>query len=176
MAGPLADYLDLRFAVSDLVGSRELSDVMLRLVLQAEIVLNRRLRTQWQIAEFTPAWTANEAPLPADFEQLVDSDNRLTVSNGTLTRLPYCTYPDDIAYYAKLPTLTTSPTTSNWLLEQFPDAYLFAVAYQAAKYLNNPDLATGMDQALTGELSAIKVEDERARYSNKSVRVAGCTP
>ena len=176
MAGPLADYLDLRFAVSDLVGSREISDVMQRLVLQAEIVLNRRLRTQWQIVEFTPTWTGNEAPLPDDFEQLVGSDNQLSASNGTLYRKPYRTFPDDICYYAKIPTITTSPTSSNWLLEQFPDAYLFATAYQAAKHLNLPDLATGMDQALTGELMAIKVEDERARYSNQSVRVGGCTP
>lgn len=172
----LNDYLDLRFAVSDLVGSRELSDVMPRLVLQAEIVLNRRLRTQWQVKNFVPAWVGNEAPLPADFLQLVFSDDRLYVLNGQLYRKPHRTWPEGIDYYAKLPTLTAGSSSSNWLLEQFPSAYIFAVAYQAAVHLNNPELATGMDQALTGELQAVKIEDERARYSNHSVKVVGCVP
>jgi len=172
----LNDYLDLRFAVSDLVGSRELSDIMPSLVLQAEIVLNRRLRTQWQVKNFAPAWDGNEAPLPADFLQLVAPDDRLYVLNGMLYRKPYRTWPDGIEYYAALPTLTSASSASNWLLEQAPNAYLFAVAYQAAKHLNNPELATGMDQALTGELMAVKVDDERARYSNHSVKVVGCVP
>lgn len=172
----LADILDLRLAVSDLVGSREISDVMARIVLLAETTLNRRLRTQWQIKSFDPAWTGNEAPLPADFLQLVASDDRLQALDGALYRKPYRTWPGGVAYYAALPTLTAGPGTSNWLLAQFPDAYLYAAAYHAAKHLNQAELATGLDQALAAELLAVRVEDERARYSNHAVRTAGPTP
>lgn len=172
----LVDWIDLRFAVSDIVGSREISDVMKRLTLLAETKLNTKLRTQWQIDEFTPTWTANEATLPTDFLELVCSDNRLAASNGTLTRAPYYTIPEPIEYYAALPTLTTSLTTSNWLLERFSSVYLYAVAEKAAIHLTNAELALGMSQALESELRMVRTQDERARWGNRSVQVAGLTP
>lgn len=171
-----ADALDLRFAVGDLVDNRTLSDVMPRLIQQAEVVLNRQLRTQWQIDDFSPAWTGNEAPLPADFLQFVGSNNKIRAVNGVLTRRPYYTCPADLEYYAKIPTISGAPSSTNWLLEQFPNAYLFAVSAQAGLYLRNPDMASAMGQALEGELSQIKIDDDRARYSNASVRVRGLTP
>lgn len=172
----LRDYIDLRFAVSDLVGSREISDVMKRLTLMAETKLNSRLRTQWQVTDFTPVWTGNEAPLPADFLELVCSDNRLSAINGVLTRAPYRTWPDGIEYYAALPTLTTSLTTTNWLLERFSQTYLYAVAEKAAIHLTNAELAMAMGQALEAELKQVRVADDRARWGNKSVQVRGLTP
>src|SRR5690606_37016526 len=75
----LLDWLDLRFAVSDIVGSREISDVLKRLTLTAEAKLNTRLRTQWQIKGFAPAWVGNEASLPSDYLELACSDNRLVM-------------------------------------------------------------------------------------------------
>lgn len=172
----MQDYLDLRLAVADFVGNRELSDVMKRLTTQAEIVLNRQLRTMWQIDSFTPVWTGNEAPLPADFLQLVGTDTALAVRGSTLYRQPYRTYPDGIDYYAALPTITTGPGGTNWLLAQFPNAYLYAVSIEAAKHMTKPDMAVAMAQALDGELAAIRIEDDRARYAHQAVRVAGLTP
>lgn len=170
------DYLDLRLEVADFVGNRELSDVMKRLTLDAETNLNRRLRTMWQIASFAPAWVGNEADLPDDFAQLVCVDNGLTVQGSKLYRKPYRTSPDDIEYYAKLPTITTGPDGTNWLLELFPQAYKFAVSFEAAKQLTNAELALAMQQALDAELVAIRIEDQRARYSNQTVRVGGLAP
>lgn len=172
----LRDWIDLRFAVSDLVGNREISDVMKRLTLMAETKLNTKLRTQWQITDMTPTWTGNEAPLPDDFLELVCSDNRLTAVNGTLTRKPYYSIPEPIEYYAALPTLTTSLTTSNWLLERASSVYLYAVAEKAAIQLTNAELAVAMGQALDMELKQLRVADDRARWGNKSVQVRGLTP
>lgn len=172
----LRDYIDLRLSVSDLVGSREISDVMKRLTLTAETKLNTKLRTQWQIKSLTPAWVGNEAPLPADFLELACSDNRLSAVNGVLTRAPYRTWPDGIEYYAALPTLTTSLTTTNWLLERFSQTYLYAVAEKAAIHLTNAELAMAMGQALEAELRQVRVADERGRWGNKSVRVGGLAP
>lgn len=174
--GALRDWIDLRFAVSDLVGSREISDVMKRLTLSAEAKLNTRLRTGWQISDMTPAWLNHETPLPADFLELVCSDNRLTVSNGVLVRRPYYTIPGSLEYYAALPTLTTALTSSNWLLERFSDVYLYAVGEKAAVHLTNAELAVAMGQALEAELKQVRVADERSRWSNKSARVGGFAP
>lgn len=172
----MLDFLELRIAVGDLVGNRSISDALPFLTRRAETVLNRRLRTMWQIEEFTPSWTDNEATLPADFLQLVGSNNNLTIGAGTVTRKPYYTCSDDIAYYAALPTIATGPTGTNWLLVQFENAYLYAVGVEAAKHLREAEQALSISALLEQELQAIKIEDDRARYSNRSVRVAGLTP
>lgn len=172
----MQDFLELRLAVADLVGNRNISDVLASLTKRAEIVLNRRLRTMWQIEEFTPAWTNHEAPLPADFLQLVNSDNRLRVRAGIITRRPFYTRPTEIEYYAALPTITTSPAGTNWLLAQFPNAYLYAAGVEAAKHLLKPEIAMATQGLLDAEIMAIKIEDDRARFSNRTVRVGGLTP
>ena len=176
MMDALQDWIDLRLAVSDLVGNREISDVFKRLTLMAETKLNTKLRTQWQIDEFTPAWVGNEAPLPADFLELVCSDNRLRAVNGVLSRRPFYGIPEDVEYYAALPTLTTSLTTSNWLLKRFSGVYLYAVAEKAAIHLTNAELAVAMSQALEVEIKQVRVADERARWGNVPVRVGGFAP
>lgn len=170
------DFLDLRLRVSDTVGNRSISDVLPFLTQQAETVLNRRLRTQWQIEEFSPVWSDNEAPLPADFLQLVHADNRLKVRAGTITRKPYYTCPQDIEYYAALPTVTSGPDGTNWLLDQFPMAYVYATAVEAAKHLRLAEIGLATQALLDDEIMSIKIEDERARYAHRSVRVQGCTP
>lgn len=172
----MLDFLELRLAVGDLVGNRNISDMLAPLTKRAETVLNRRLRTMWQIEEFTPTWTDNEAALPADFLQLVESNNRLRIGAGIVTRKPYYTCADDLEYYAALPTITASPAGTNWLLTQFENAYLYAVGVEAAKHLRQPEVAMTTQSMLDAEIMAIKIEDDRARYSNRSVRVAGMTP
>jgi len=170
------DFLDLRLRVSDLVGNRSISDVLPFLTQQAETVLNRRLRTQWQIEEFSPVWTGNEAPLPADFLQLVHADNRLKVRAATIIRKPYYTCPQELEYYAALPTVTTGPDGTNWLLEQYPMVYVYAVAVEAAKHLRLAEIGIATQQLLDAEIQAIKIEDDRARFAHRSVRVQGCAP
>lgn len=172
----MQDFLDLRVAVADLVGNRSISDILPSLTKRAEIALNRKLRTMWQIEEFTPVWTDNVAPLPADFLQLVETDNRLRIGAGTVTRKPYYTCPSDLEYYAALPTVTTGPTGTNWLLTQFPNAYLYATGVEAAKQLRQAEIVVSTQALLDAELMAVKIEDDRARYAHRAVRVAGLTP
>jgi hypothetical protein len=170
------DFLELRLAVGDLVGNRNISDVLPSLTRRAETGLNRRLRTMWQITDFAPAWVDNEATLPPDFLQLVGSDDRLRISGSVITRKPYYTCPAEIEYYAALPTITTSPAGTNWLLTQYPNAYLYAAGVEAAKHLLKADIAMTAQAMLDTEIQAIKIEDDRARYSHRSVRVGGLTP
>lgn len=171
------DRIALRLAVSDLVGNRTISDIMPDLTRQAETVLNRRLRTMWQVAEFTPVWVGDEAPLPDDFLQLVWGDNNLRVKGSTLIRKrPYRSNYADLEYYAKLPSVTDGPSYSNWLLEQYPNAYVYAVAVEAAKHLRLAEIGVTVSGMLEAEIDAIKIEDDRARFAHRTVRVAGCTP
>lgn len=193
----LADALDLKFAVSDHVGNRAISDVWPRLVQQAETQLNQRVRTVWQVTDDTLTFTGGEATLPGDFLEMlhVYGLNGYQMRAGMRTDqhrpgMSHTTYSigagkayirgftgdRDIQYYAALPTLSASLSASNWLLEQSPDCYLYGVGLQAAKFLKDVEMAQATDQLLGFALQALKIEDERQRWSNGVVRVQGLTP
>jgi hypothetical protein len=193
----LADYLDLRLAVADHVGNRGLSDVMPRLVQTAEAYLNKELRCRQQVTYATLVFADGAAPLPADFLEIItvfdDFNNPMRATqladqrrlgsmysrysiDGTNININGYTGNRDIQYYAKLATLTASPTTSNWLLADYPEVYLYAVGLQAAKFLKEVDLAQATKTLLDAAMSELRVGDERARWANSTVRVQGCTP
>ena len=75
----------------------------------------------------------------------------------------------EMAYYAKIPALSDSNTT-NWLLTEWPDLYLYGTLVHAAPYLREDDrIATwkGLADQLTEE---IRLSDERAKYSGGPLR------
>jgi hypothetical protein len=191
------DALDLKFAVGDHVGNRSISDVWPRLVTQAETALNQRLRTLWQVTDSTLTFTDGEAVLPADFLEVLSvfgncghqmragmradsrrpgmSGSTYSIGAGKIFIRGY-TGDRDISYYAAIPTISDSLSASNWLLERYPDAYLYGVGLQAAKYLKDVDIAQATDQLLGFALAAIKIDDERQRWSGGIVKVQGQTP
>lgn len=193
----LADYLDLRFAVSDHVGNRSISDVMPRLVQSAESMLNKKLRCRQQITATTLTFVNGVVALPADFVEMsavyglngykmhagLLADARRCGSqwskysiDGTSIHINGFSGAKDIEYYAKLPTLTTSPSTTNWLLQEAPDVYLYAVGLEAAKFLKDVDLTQATKLLLDDAMQSLAVDDERARWANSTVRVQGLTP
>jgi hypothetical protein len=192
-----ADYLDLRFAVGDHVGNRNLSDVMPRLTQMAEVYLNKELRCRQQITPATLTFANGAAPLPADFLEMLHvfgncqqqmrastlADARRVGSmwsrysiDGSNIYINGLSGDRDVEYYAKLPTLTASPTASNWLLADAPDVYLYAVSLEAAKFLKDVDLSQATKTLLDGAMAELRVDDERARWANSTVRVQGVTP
>lgn len=75
----------------------------------------------------------------------------------------------EMAYYAKVPALSDSNTT-NWLLTEWPDLYLYGTLVHAAPYLREDDrIATwkGLADQLTEE---IRLSDERAKHSGGPLR------
>lgn len=75
----------------------------------------------------------------------------------------------EMAYYAKVPALSDSNTT-NWLLTEWPDLYLYGTLVHAAPYLREDDrIATwkGLADQLTEE---IRMSDERAKHSGGPLR------
>src|SRR5690348_6284715 len=180
-----ADYTDLRFAVADHVGNRDISDVMPRLVQMAEASLNQKLRCRQQITRDTLTFTDGTAPLPSDFLEMIHlfdaTGTPMRASSIAETKLNGSQYSwyaidgsnvlvyqfsgdRDIEYYAALPTLTASPTTTNWLLSTAPDVYLYAVGLEAARFLRDADLGVATSQLLDGALKSLRVNDERARW------------
>lgn len=191
------DALDLKTAVGDHIGNRSISDVWPRLVQQAEVQLNMKLRTLWQVTDDTITLTNGEGALPSDFLEMISvygpcgyqmraglpADLRrpgtsfatYSIGGGKL-RIRGFSGDKDISYYASIPTISGSLSASNWLLERYPDCYLYGVGLQSAKYLRDVDLAQATDQLFSYAVQAVKVDDERMRWSNGIVRVQAQTP
>lgn len=191
-----ADYLDLRTAVVEEIGDPGIVDKFDRLTKLAEARLNRKLRTVDQIKETTVTFTAGVAALPSDFLDpigLYDASGyeyvfqapQMTKPTGLRTFVSVqgsnlVTQGADgtrtLAYYASLPTLTASMTTTNWLLQKYPSVYLYAVQYEAEKAARRVNEAGILKGVLDAELDEVAREDSAHRYARARVRVAGVTP
>lgn len=191
-----ADLIDLQTAVVELVKDASIVDVFPRLVQLAEVDFNRRLRCFDQITNATITIASGLATLPMDCIEVIGLYNASgyeyvqqplqAVKLSTATHfyaLAGASLVTKIAdgslsldYYAQVPTLTTSNTTSNWLLAKHPGVYLYGVGLEAAKYLQKPDMVQAIAQILETEYTAAEGYDTRSRYSRARVRVAGVTP
>ena len=194
-----ADYLDLRLAVSEFVDRRDLGDVMPRFVQAAENAMNGYMRSREMLTVgATLTFTSSFAPLPSDFlevQTLWDATNRYPLSGANSTQLLQGTsdiysfaisgsncFIDGLTgtrlldYYAAIPTLTTSVTTSNWLLQAAPNLYLYAVCLEAAKWLKNPDLVAASKKLLDQEILEQNRTNARARYGSAQIRTRSPTP
>lgn len=175
----LQNLIDLRFAVSDTVGNRTISDVFPRLVSLAEEDLNTRLRTRWQITDTVLTFDNGEAALPPDFLELIRVNGcgpgRFQVTSWAIV-MPGAQGDRDAQYYARIPTLTCSPTACNWLLQRYPSVYLYGVSLQAAKFLKDTETAAAVAGLYGDALRQMTVDDERARYAPAVVRVGGFCP
>ena len=87
-------------------------------------------------------------------------------------RSPDSTYTSSIVYYTKIPALTDS-ATSNWLLLNHPDIYLFGTLAEAEPYLKNDERLPVWLTRLQRALTDLKLQGERETYSGASLRMRG---
>lgn len=189
------DFADLQAAVVEYVGDTDIVEVMPRLVALAESKLNHRLRCQDQITTTTLTISSGEATLPSGFLEAIglydgngceyvqrppqdarSSSRQWWAVQGGKVVSANLSGDYTFQYYAEIPHLATTMTTSNWLLQKYPGLYLYAVSQEAAKYLGNPDLAVAASQLAMIEFEDLKSHDNRQRYSRMRVRVGGPTP
>lgn len=190
------DYLDLRTAVIEHVGTADITDVFPRLTLLAEAMMNRKLKTRAQITSATVTFTSGVAALPTDFVEVIGLYNssgfeyiqqplaavKPSYSDGYYATNSTSLLSDradgtmTLEYYAKIPTLTASPSTTNWLLDRYPSIYLYAVGLEAAKYVRDLELAQVTRSLLKDEMMEAAEDDHASRYSRARVRVQGNTP
>lgn len=81
-----------------------------------------------------------------------------------------------LAYYAAIPPLSDTNRT-NWVLDRFPNAYIFGTLTQAALFKAAPEekaqqWASSYEQAMSG----IEMDDIRARFPRGGIRKSGPTP
>lgn len=189
-----ADYTDLRIAVAEQVGNRDISDVMDRFTKSAEAWFNREIRTRQQLKTATLVFVGGVAALPSDFIEvaaLYDTNNLLIPTatrsvvkpnktgysiGATEIYLPDVDGDRELEYYAKLPSLTAALTPSNWLLVLSPNLYLYAVTLEAAKWLKDVDTSAAMAGLIKDEMQSLMWSDVRARYGSSIITTAGYGP
>ena len=187
------DYLDLRTAVIEVVRDDTITDVFDRLTKLAESRFNREIRCRDQVTTTTIAVSGGTGALPSDFQELIgvyDTNGREYVAQTSQYTRPtnYSFYTiegsnlvaDDrtytVQYYASVPTLTASATTTNWLLTKYPEVYLYGVAVEAAKHLRDAEMVPVLTGYRDAAIKEARADDDRQRFSRMRVRVAGVTP
>jgi hypothetical protein len=86
-----------------------------------------------------------------------------------LLPVPDSTYTTELIYYAKLSKLS-STTTTNWLLTQAPDVYLYGALLQAAPYLKDDARIQVWVSLYERGLQDLQVADDRGATSGGSLK------
>lgn len=108
-----------------------------------------------QFAEYAAAHTAAGTPSVAS---VVGQALQLSPSPDT-------SYVLEMLYYRQLPKLSATQTT-NWLLEKYPDAYLYGALQHSAPYLRDDERVAVWSQKFTSVLREIALHDERVLFGN----------
>lgn len=94
----------------------------------------------------------------------------LTAGELEVYPVPDGTYDTELYYYARVPALSDSATT-NWLLDYFPDVYLYGALVHSAPYLKD-DARTQMWAALyQNAIDAINLESEKSKFGGSGRRL-----
>ena len=83
---------------------------------------------------------------------------------------PDQTYAIELLYYQRIPALSASQT-SNWLLSEAPDGYLYGSLLQAAPYLGEDERVAVWSNLYSTAISSLNAASEKARYSGSPLRM-----
>ena len=108
-------------------------------------------------AQFSSTYTG----MPAVYT--IEGDNLL------LAPIPDTVYSISAIYYARFPSLITSST--NWLMTNHPNIYLFACLIEAMFYTQDQAQMTVFTQRYQAELQQLQNVDDRSTHSGSALRV-----
>ena len=189
----IPDYPTLISTVNDWLDRDDLAAKIPTFILMAEAMFNRELRTPDMEASAILTATGETTALPSDYlamraiyvEGSPDRPLRglaptairqeydgsagqpvaYTLVDGGLVLVPP---PADstalhLDYFGRIEGLTDA-STSNWLLDKHPDAYLYATLFYAEAYLDNPTRAGQWKALLDQALAAINKAARSDRF------------
>lgn len=83
---------------------------------------------------------------------------------------PDATYTMELVYYQEIPKLSASQTT-NWLLGDAPDAYLYGALLQAAPYLGEDERVAVWAQLYAGAIASLNAASDRTKQTSAGMRI-----
>lgn len=84
-----------------------------------------------------------------------------------LSPIPDSNYTLKISYYSKIPALSTSNTT-NYLLTNYPQVYLYGALLEAQPYILNDERLTVWMSLFNEAVQLINRDDEQGKYSGRT--------
>ena len=79
-------------------------------------------------------------------------------------------YQGSMIYYADIPALSDE-TPSNWLLAEYPDAYLYGSLIHSAPFLHEDERLTAWAALHESAIELINRESEQAKFGGSGARV-----
>ncbi len=136
---------------------------IIRIVVDVQPVIVLEYLTPEELAQRRADLTGTGKPYY--FTLIGGSSNQLEV-----LRSPDETYTSSIVYYTRIPALTDSATT-NWLLTNHPDIYLFGTLVEAEPYLKNDERMPLWMSSLESRLTDLRLQGERELHSGASLQM-----
>lgn len=199
----LATYAELQSSIGDWLNRADLAATIPTFIAMAETAHNRQLRTRQMIRRSTALISDAFTTLPSDMLEIanaqingsrvtplefvaMDQADRVrqiypagdskyfTIVGDTLELVPSPSseVTVEIVYYGRIPALSVS-NTSNWLLLNSPDLYLYGSLIASAPYLRDDDRVMVWSTLYKQALADLQIADERARFTSTPLRARG---
>lgn len=210
-AGTIGEYSDLVTKVGQWLDRDDLEDRIPDFCALLESRLNRLLRTLNMETQSLLVVTGETYTLPSDFRMMrslhiegspdrplremapaaipnsISGEAGIPQSYWLRNRVlvlappPSDTTTLNAVYYRRVPPLTASEPL-NWVLEEYPDIYVWGVLEQAAIYLRDPEAIALCKDRLDEAIAELQVASRRDRYgggplvpnTTRQVRGARC--
>ena len=197
----LSNYTDLQAICADFLNRSDLTDITKDWIKMAEAEFNRVLRTREMAVRTRSPLSTQYVKLPPDFigmrniELITDPITPLEYRNPhTLDihrsndatgkplyysviqdNLEFAPVPDseytlEIVYYQKVPALSVH--TTNWLLDNHPDAYIYGTLLQSPVYLGHDERITLWLGRYNQIIEQITTSDQKASFSGSTPSIA----
>ena len=197
----LANYTDLKASVADFLNRSDLTSVIPDFVTMAEAEFNRTLRVREMSVRTQGPIDSQYVKLPDDFLGMRNIDlmtdpvtpleyknlqnldiHRRNDKTGKplyysivqnsieFAPVPDGTYTLEIVYYQKVPTLSSN--TTNWLLDNHPDAYLYGTLQHSAPYLQSDERVGVWAGKYQQVIEQITTSDEKAKFSGSTPSIS----
>lgn len=122
--------------------------------------------------EIAPISTAQMLQMRQDRNDRVGRPEYYALTGGSLELFPTpdATYDASLVYYGRVPALSDTNTT-NWLLTEAPDVYLYGSLLHTAPYLKD-DARIGLWEGLFGQgLETLNTSSSNAKYGGTGLRM-----
>lgn len=122
--------------------------------------------------EIAPISTAQMLQMRQDRNDRVGRPEYYALTGGSLELFPTpdATYDASLVYYGRVPALSDTNTT-NWLLTEAPDVYLYGSLLHTAPYLKD-DARIGLWEGLFGQgLNTLNISSGDAKYGGTGLRM-----
>jgi hypothetical protein len=195
----ISTYSELKSSVANWLHRSDLTTVIPDFIVLAEADFNRRLRIATMEERATASFDEAFETVPSDFLEMREvkcntspvttlqymtpqqmTEFYPTTNSGTptfytlqdsLIRLNFIpTSEMEIAYYIRIPALTDDATT-NWMLTNHPDVYLYGTLSAAEPYLENDKRLILWKSLYEAAVERVDRADKQSRWSGSTLQM-----